>query len=207
MPPKENWKLKGRFFECCIQSGHCALWFGRDLTGEACKNFATFQIEEGHIDNVDMKGIIIIHRADGIGPKCEDLDPSKGGGMEEGAAYVSDNATKEQRKVLEPFVRNHLGAELWKTCLGVKFVKIEITEEKGIYHITYPFGEGKQTPAIGGDGKNYMRLENPTRYNLVVLPINCIFCNTLFWKYDDYGKHLEYHNTSGCMANFDCKGN
>jgi len=206
MAAKENWKLKGRFFESCIQSGHCSLWFGRDINGEACKNFATFDIEKGHINGIDMKGIKIIHRADGIGPKCEDLDPTKGGGMEEGAAYVSDNATEEQRKVLEPFVRNHLGGELWKKYLGMKFCKIDITEENGIFHITYPYGEGKTTPAIGGDGKSYMRLVNPTRYNLVVLPIDCIFCNTLFWKYDDYGKHLEYHNTSGCMANFDCKG-
>ena len=88
----------------------------------------------------------------------------------------------------------------------MKFVKIEIKEENGVYHITYPFGEGKQIQAIGGDGKSPMRMENPTRYNLVVLPINMVFCNTLFWKYDDYGKHLEYHDTSGCMAEFDVSG-
>jgi len=206
MDTKENWELKGTFFECCIQNGHCPLWFGRDIAGEACKNMATFQIEEGHIDNVDMKGIIIIHHGDGIGPKCEDLDMSKGGGYKEGAVYISDNATEEQRKLLEPFVRKNLGGVIFKKFLGVKFVKIDITEENGIYHVTYPFGEMKQTPAIGDDGKNPMRLENGTRYNLVVLPIDCIFCNTLFWKFNDYGKNLEYHNTSGCMSKFDCKG-
>ena len=111
---KENWKLKGTFYESCRQSGHCALWFGRDLTGGPCSNFATFHIEEGNIGKVDMKGIIIVQCGDGIGPTQEDLHH----GIKEGAVYVGDNATEEQRTILEPFVKNHLGTELWRIALA-----------------------------------------------------------------------------------------
>jgi hypothetical protein len=96
MPADQNWKLKGTFYECCrVLDGHCALWFGRDLP-EACTNLVTYQIKVGRIQNLDMSGIILIYHMDGIGPKHADL----AGGIKEGAAYISSNATNEQRRVL-----------------------------------------------------------------------------------------------------------
>jgi len=35
---------------------------------------------------------------------------------------------------------------------------------------------------------------------------NVRFGNTHFWKYRDYGKDLEYHNTSGAVADFTLQG-
>ena len=51
---------------------------------------------------------------------------------------------------------------------------------------------------VGGDGKNPVRIENPA------MPFihNVRVCNTRFWKYHDYGKNLEYHDTSGAIADF-----
>lgn len=198
----DKWRLKGKFYESCRQSGHCALWFGRDLTAGHCSNFATFQIKEGHINNIEMKGIIIIQCGDGIGPTQADLDPSKGGGIKEGAVYVSDNAGPEQRKVLTPFVKNNLGAELWKKCLGVKYVKISIKNNRGMYHITYPFGEKKLSKATG-EGNKPVVLKNPRAYNQAVPLKNYVCCNTWSWKYNDYGKSYEFNNTSGTIADFD----
>ena len=67
MNEKKNWELKGVFYECCrVDDGHCALWFGRDLP-RACANMATYQITEGHIQNVDMKGVVVIQHQTGIG--------------------------------------------------------------------------------------------------------------------------------------------
>jgi len=198
MTTRKGWRLKGTFYESCrIEDGHCALWFGRDLP-KACTNLATYQIKEGKIQNVDMSGIIIILHKDGIGPKFSDLAK----GVEEGAAYISANATDEQRRILEPFVTKDLSVERWKKILGVKFVKIEISEENGTYHITMPFGEQKIALTVGGDGRNPMRIEN---FKITSLT-NVRFCNTLFWKYRDYGKNLEYHSTSGAIADFDLRG-
>jgi hypothetical protein len=198
MTNRKNWTLKGTFYECCrVLDGHCGLWFNRDLP-EACANLLTYQIKEGHIQNVNMKGIIITCHMDGIGPKHADLAK----GVKEGAAYISENATDEQRKILEPFVMEHLEGRMWKQCLGIKYVKINISEENDTYHLTMPFGEMKMSLAIGGDGKNPIRMENP------FLPFlsNVKFGNTHFWKYHDYGKDLEYHNTSGAVADFILQG-
>jgi len=199
MTDQKGWSLKGVVYECCRSEGHCPLWFGRDMWHDKpCVSFTTYQIQEGQISNVDMKGITIIYHHDGIGPKFADL---KKGIIGEGAAYISDNATGEQRKVLEPFVTKHLSAEGWRKRLGVKFAKIDISEENGTYHIIMPFGEQHTTLTIGGDGKTPIRMGNPPH------PIsNVKFCNTDFWKYNDYGKNLEFHGTSGVVADFAVQG-
>ena len=194
MTTQKDWTVKGTFYECCrVLDGHCGLWFGRDLP-EACANLMTYQIKEGHIQNVEMKGIIITLHMDGIGPKHTDLAE----GMKEGAAYISENATDEQRKILEPFVMEHMEGRMWRKPLGIKYVGINIAEESGTYRLTMPFGELEMSLAIGGDGKNPIRMENPSMPFLN----NVRFCNTHFWKYHDYGKNLEYHNTSGAVADF-----
>lgn len=198
MTIQNNWILKGTFYECCrVEDGHCALWFGRDLP-RACSNLVTYQIKEGQIHSIDMQGIIIIFHQDGIGPKVADLMK----GAEEGAIYISDNATGEQRTILESFARERMDARMWKKCLGVKFVNININKDNHQYHITMPYGEQKMSLAIGGDRKTPMRLENPPMPFLA----NVRFCNTLFWKYHDYGKNLAFQNTSGVMADFAFKG-
>jgi hypothetical protein len=195
---QKGWRLKGTFYECCrIEDGHCGLWFGRDLP-KPCTNLATYQIKEGKIRGVDMSGITVILHKDGIGPKFSDLAK----GVKEGAGYISDNATDEQREILEPFVTEDLSIERWRKNLGIKFVKISISEKNGAFHITMPFGEQKMALTVGGDGKNPMRIENFTITSMT----NVRFCNTQFWKYHDYGKDLEFHNTSGAVADFDLRG-
>jgi len=57
MASQKTWALKGVFYECCRKEGHCPLWFGRDLWEEPCVNLATYEIREGQIDGIDMKGI------------------------------------------------------------------------------------------------------------------------------------------------------
>jgi hypothetical protein len=199
MSAQKGWMLKGNFFESCRTEGHCPLWFGRDLWNNTpCVNFATYQITEGQIDNVDMKDITIIHHQDGIGPTFAELMK----GVKEGAAYISDNATAEQRKILEPWVKNHLGAEGWGKCLGVKFVKIDISQKDRTYNVVMPFGEQHLTLTTGGDGKTAILMENA--WNTAVSNIQ--FANTDLWKFNDYGKNIEYHNTEGNVATFAVEG-
>ena len=194
MNEKKNWVLKGVFYECCrVEDGHCALWFGRDLP-RACANMATYQITEGHIQNVDMKGVVLIQHQEGIGPKVADMSK----GANEGASYISDNVNDDQRSALESFLKTKLGIRPWKKDFGTKFVKIDIQEQNGTYHITMPFGEQKMSLTVGGDNKNPMRLENPGPPTFS----NVRFCNTETWKYHDHGKNLEFYKTSGVMADF-----
>jgi hypothetical protein len=194
-----SWMLKGNFFESCRTEGHCPLWFGRDLwDNKPCVNFATYQIEEGQIDNVDMKGITIIHHQDGIGPTFAELMK----GVKEGAVYISDNATDAQKKVLEPFVKKHLGAEGWGKFLGLKYVEIKISKKDKTFDIVMPDGEQHLTLTTGGDGKTPIRMENS--WNTAVNNIQ--FANTDLWKFTGYGKKIEYHNTEGNVADLAVQG-
>jgi hypothetical protein len=198
MTTQKNWTLKGTLYECCRTEGHCPLWFRRDLWGEPCVNLMTFDIKEGQVQNVDMRGIMMIRHQDGIGPKYADFMKS----IKEVALYISDNATDEQREILETFVTKHMGAEKAGKCLGVKVVRIDISKKNGTYHITMPFGEQKLSLTVGRDGKNPIRMENPWQPYLN----NIKFCNTEVWKYHDYGKNLEFHGTCGVIADFDFQG-
>ena len=193
-----GWMLKGNFYECCRTEGQCPLWFGRDLWGKSCVNFATYQITGGHINGVDMKGIIIIHHQDGLGPTYAELRK----GAQEGAVYISDNATDEQKQLLEAFAIKNLGADKWKKRLGVKFVNVKISKENNTYHIVMPYGEQHLTMTTGGDGETAVRMENPRNKAYSNIQI----CNTDLWSFHDYGKNIEFRNTSGVVTDFAVQG-
>ena len=196
MEEKAGWTLKGTFYECCrALDGQCGLQFHREMP-HTCSCLATYQIKEGQIQGVDMKGINILFHMDDIGPK-------PGDGVKEGAIYISDNATEEQREILKPFVMEKMEGRMWRKTLGIKFVKINISEEDRTYSITMPFGEQNLTLTISGDGKNPIRMENGGLPFLTDVKI----CNTRLWKFHDYSKNLEYHNTSGQIADFSLQGN
>jgi hypothetical protein len=188
-----DWSIKGVFYECCLMEGHCSLWFGRDLRNP-CRNLITYQITEGNIMGLDMAGVYIMTQQDYIGPKFADLDKRK----KEGAIYVSNSTTQEQRKILEPFTMMHMRADRWKKCLGVKFVKITFEQNNRTYHVTMPFGEQQITLTTGGDGKTPVRIENAA----ISFVTNVKAANGDFWNYHDYGKNLEFQNTSSVVADF-----
>ncbi|MBU2647004.1 DUF1326 domain-containing protein [bacterium] len=198
MNDSKNWLLKGVFYECCrVEDGHCSLWFRRDLP-HACTNMAIYQITEGHIQGVDMKDVVIILHQDGIGPTIAELV----NGAAEGAAYVSDNITDEQRGILETFLETEVGIRPWRKNLGFKVVKISLTENSGDYHISMPFGEVKMSLTLGRDKKNPMRMDNP--FNPAFSDYR--FCNTDTWSFNDYGKNLTFKNASGMIVDFAFSG-
>jgi hypothetical protein len=193
------WKMKGVWYEGCASEGHCSMFFGRDMEAP-CKSFQVFQIKEGQINNVDVGGILVITVADLFSGKFSDL-MAKGG---EGGIYISETATEEQRKVLEPFFVNNVpGWFMVRKPLGVRFVDIKLSKEDNTYHITMPYGELKASLTVGGDGKNPQRLEN-SLFSMILPDIK--ICNTHFWKYHDFGKNWEFVNRSGVMADFDLHG-
>ena len=200
MAEQKEWTMKGTFIACCRIEGHCSLLFGRDLWGpEGCTAFQTYRIEEGQIQDVDMKGLAIIFLVTKIGPKIADVYSQR-----EGAIYVSDNASDEQRKVLETFLPNNMRAEMWKKCHGLKFVKIDIKEKDGVFNVKMPFGEQEIALTVGADG-------TPMRLGNLGAPLNTWlsnfrFANTHFWKYHDYGMNFEFQGSTGDVADFSLKG-
>ncbi|MHA1491586.1 MAG: DUF1326 domain-containing protein [Promethearchaeota archaeon] len=198
---KENiaWSVKGVWYEACAAEGHCSMYFGRDLE-TPCKSFQLFQIKEGKIGDVDLKGVLVINVVDLFSPKFIDL-MVKGG---EGGIYISKNTTGEQRRYLEPFFVNNVPNFLMvKKCLGIKHVDINLNQEGNTYHVLMPHGEMKLSLTLGGDRKNPQRLQNSI-FSLIFSDIK--ICNTHFWKYNDFGKNWEFKNRSGAIADFDLQG-
>ena len=193
------WNMKGIWYEACAAEGHCSFYFGRDRE-TPCKSFQLFQIKEGKISDVDIGGILAINVIDLYSNKAAEL-LAKGG---EGGLYISDNATDEQKKYLEPFFSNNVpGGLLLRKVLGTRYVDINIKQEDKTYHITMPYGEMKMTLTTGGDGKNPQRLEN-SLFSVFFKDIK--ICNTQFWKYNDFGRKWEFVNRSGTIADFDLQG-
>jgi hypothetical protein len=193
------WNMKGVWYEACAAEGHCSFYFGRDRE-TPCKSFQIFQIKEGKISDVNIGGILAINVIDLYSNKAAEL-LAKGG---EGGLYISNNATDEQKKYLEPFFSNNVpGGLLLRKILGTRYVNININQEDKTYHITMPYGEVKMTLTTGGDGKNPQRLEN-SLFSVFFKDIK--ICNTQFWKYNDFGKNWEFVNRSGAIADFDLQG-
>jgi len=194
---KPGWQIKGIYNEACASEGHCPYYFGRDKEG-GCRYFMAFRIKEGTVNNVDLSGITVVYLGDL--PHSTHAEVVEKGS--EGAIYISDRATPEQRKVLDTLAVVSLGGGgLMQRVFGVKYVKIDVKETKDTVHIKMPFGELKQYLMPGLDG-GPIRLENVPNPWLK----NLKSCHTPFWNYKDYGKDLQYKNRCGSWADFVFEG-
>ena len=154
---KPGWQIKGIYNEACASEGHCPYYFGRDKEG-GCRYFMAFRIKEGAVNGVDLSGIAVVYLGDL--PHSTFAEVVEKGS--EGAIYIGDNATREQRKVLDVLVVNSLGGGgLMQKVFGVNYVRIDIEEGKDTVHIKLPSGEMKMVLTKSHDG-NPVRLENPS---------------------------------------------
>jgi len=190
---RPGWKVQGTYNEACAAEGHCPYYFGRDVEG-GCRYFMVFRIKEGKVNDVDLSGITVVYNGDILYPKFADF-------MEhgsEGGIYVSDDATPQQREVLDTLVTTNMGGLFLKKNFGVKYVKIDVEETDGTVHFKTPFGEMKQSQMKGLDG-------GPIRIENVPIPVlkNLKHCHTDFWTYKDHGKDFSYKNRNGTWADFE----
>jgi hypothetical protein len=193
---KPGWQIKGTYNESCASQGHCPYYFGRPRDG-GCRYFMVFRIQDGKVNDVDLSGITVIYQGDLPHANFQEvLERGSNGGV-----YVSDNATPEQRKVLDTFVVSSLGALLMKKNFGVKYVDIEIQDDGEAVYFKMPFGEMKQELTRGNDGTP-VRLENQT------LPFitNVKAAHTPYWNYEDHGRHFDYRDRCGTWAEFEMSG-
>jgi len=189
---KPGWFVKGVYNEACAAEGHCPFYFGRDKEG-GCKYFMGLRIQEGKVNDVDLSGITVMYLGVITYSKYEEL--LRNG--EEVGIYISDNATLEQRKVLDLFVSTGMGTILIKKIFGIKYVKMDIREEGDAIHFKMPFGEMKQQLTKGLDGTP-VRIEN----QLVPSLTNVKACHSPFWGFADYGRSFDYKNRCATWADF-----
>lgn len=189
---KPGWYIKGIYNETCASEGHCPYYFGRDKEG-GCRYFMAFRIKEGTVNGVDLSGITLVYMGDL--PHSTYAEVMEKGS--EGAIYISNNATPEQRKVLDVLATNAAGGVLMKKVFGVQYVKIDVEEGKDTVHFRMPSGEMKMQLTRGIDG-------SPVRLENVTLPFlsNVKTANTPFWNWSDYNRHYDYKNRCGTWADF-----
>ncbi len=187
-----GWEIKGIYNEACASEGHCPYYFGRDKEG-GCRYFMAFRIVEGKVNGVDLSGITAVYLGDlPYSTYAEVVEKGS-----EGAIYLSDNATSEQRAVLDTLAVEALGGVLMKRVLGVYYVSIDVDEAEGAVHFKMPSGEMKMalTKSHHGDP---VRLENAT------LPFlsDVKAAHTSFWNWSDHSRHFGYRDRCGTWADF-----
>ena len=189
---KPGWQIKGIYNEACASEGHCPYYFGRDKEG-GCRYFMVFRIQEGMVNDVDLAGITAVYLGDL--PHSTYAEVMEKGS--EGAIYISNNATPEQRKILDILAVNALGGAVMKKVLGVQYVKIDVEEGEDTVHFKMPSGEMKMHLTKSHDG-------NPVRLENVTLPFvsNVKAAHTPFWNWSDYDRHYDYKNRCGTWADF-----
>jgi len=188
-----GWQVKGVYNEACASEGHCPYYFGRDKEG-GCRYFMVFRIKEGTANGVDISGINLIYVGDlPHSTFAEVLEKGSEGGI-----YVSDNATPEQRAVLDILaVKSVGGGHMMQRVLGLKYVKIDVEEKDGSVLFRMPYGEMKMLLTIGQDARP-VRLENQTMPFLS----NVKAAHAPFWNWSDYSRHYDYKNRCGTWADF-----
>jgi hypothetical protein len=179
-----GWHLRGTCHEACAFEGHCPYCFGRDKEG-GCWYLMVFRIEEGQANGVNLTGTVVLYAGDLPHSTYAEV-AAKGS---EGGIYVGAAATPEQREVLDLLVTQTIEGVLMKKRFGVKYVDIEVTKTAGEVQVSVPLGKMAQRPTTGLDGRP-VRLENQTLPSLSDVKA----CHTLFWSYEDYGKHFEYRD-------------
>ena len=207
-----SWKVEGRWWECCLREGLCPLWCGRDLTPEVgkCISLQTWRIEKGKVKNVDMTGVTIVHVIWDIGLTMSEWAME---GPQIGAIYIDHKTSEAQRKLLEPGATEQLNlitGATWKKIVGRKFVPIEINEERwpvvknrfplsnGSFHMKMPYAEHLMIYTVGRDMKNPIQMVNcPWDWMGQVR-----LCDTIYWKFFDYGKNVDKKHTSGGSVDF-----
>ena len=187
-----GWEIKGQYNEACASEGHCPYYFGRDKEG-GCRYFMVFRIQQGKVNGVDLSGITAIYVGDL--PHSTYAEVMEKGS--EGAIYISDKATPEQREIMDSLAVQALGGAIMKKILGIHYVKMDIEEGEDSIHFKIPAGEMKMQLTRSHDG-NPVRLENAT------LPFlsNVKAAHTPFWEWSDYDRHYEYKNRCGTWADF-----
>jgi hypothetical protein len=152
---QEGWKVEGVFNDACASEGVCPYYLGRDVQN-GCRYFWVFRIRNGKVNGVGLGNTTIMYIGDIMHSSFQDFIQNGS----EGAIYINESATREQREVLNTLAVKSLGGIVMRNVSRTEYVKMDIREEDRSIHIKMPYGEMKQSLTTGGDGKTPVRVEN-----------------------------------------------
>ena len=152
-----------------------------------------FRNTDGIDDGVNLSGVAIVYIGDL--PHATSAEVHEKGS--EGAIYISDDTTPEQREILNELTIGAIGGVLMKKVIGTKYVKVDIEEGIDILHVKIPSGEMKMCLTKSNDG-NPVRIENSTLPFLT----NIKAAHASFWYWFDYDRRYDYKNRCATWAYF-----
>jgi hypothetical protein len=136
----DSWNLSGVMVESCSCNVGCPCNFAQDPTYGWCKANASWHIEQGKYDNVDLDGLNVILIEDH--PPGNILKNNWTVGL-----VIDSKANAQQREALQRIFTGKAGgflsriAQLWTKFLGVEYAPIDIGSDGKEWHIKV--GEGK----------------------------------------------------------------
>lgn len=189
---RPGWEVRGVYHETCASEGHCPYYFGRDKEG-GCRYFMVYRITEGRANDVDLSGVVAVYLGDL--PYSTYAEVAEKGS--EGVIYIGDDATPEQRAVLDILAVDALGGALMKRVLGLHYVPMTVEEDDGSIHVTMPTGEMEMQLTKGADGR-------PVGLTNVTLPFlsDVKAAHAAFWNWKDHDRHFAYRDRCGTWAEF-----
>lgn len=115
---KTPYSIQGEAIEACECAAVCPCIWTKDATFGECRGTVAFRIDAGSYGKTDLKGVVFAMTVTKSGKNMV-----QGLGKWEGALYISDKASAEQKKAVEEFVKGKWGGVYGK--LDVKSAPME----------------------------------------------------------------------------------
>jgi hypothetical protein len=195
---KQDWSLKGNYFEACTCDIVCPCIFLQPPTHGYCQALVGWHINKGHMGNVKLDGLNVAVWLHSPGSLTD-------GGWRL-ALYIDDKANEKQKEALTTIYGGQAGghpavlAGFVSELMGVKSASIEFKEEGKKRHLVIKgIGENEMHAIDGENGADVKVTGHP----LAVSPGNPVVINkTKRLRYQDYGVDWMQMNTVGLAAPF-----
>ncbi len=155
-----NWKLEGQYFESCTCDLVCPCIFLKPPTQGFCKAMVGWQIEKGHMDDVDLSDLNV-----GLWLHAPGLLTDGGWQV---ALYIDERADAQQAEALQKIWGGEVGghpaviAGLVGEMKGVHLTKVDITyTDKEKTMKIGDHGEVKVNALEGAEGKSVLVENHP----------------------------------------------
>lgn len=153
--PNPTYLVRGEQLEGCECDIYCPCLFEGDATMDQCRGVMAWKVADGgHYGDTCLSGLTF---AASITKSGKNL--GKALGHWEGALFISDQATPQQREAVEAMLRKELGAAFSK--LEVKSARIEIKGKPGAYELMIGQTSHLKLAALKGANGMVPVIENP----------------------------------------------
>lgn len=179
----QDWAIKGDYTESCSCSPACPCLFGSAPTHGYCDGIGLLEIKEGHYGGVHLNGISVVF---------------SGRVGEWAKYYVSENATDEQVKTVEPLMTALFQFPADMKVLSTEKVPVSVERAENKVKFSVPASTVEIEMVKGRDGKP-IKIQN--------LPVPFLMDYTQYksitTSHKSKDKEFSYSGTNGLTSKVD----